>query len=96
MPTLQIRMDEQTLSEIKRRGGSAWAREQIVEALREGPLEISTAPAPIPELPPEPAPIEPAEPTAPEVQLPVSHEGLCPRWMHHRKGTFCKVCGEVS
>jgi hypothetical protein len=95
MPTLQIRMDEGTLAEVKRRGGSAWAREQIVEALREGPLELSTAPAPIPESP-EPAPIEPSESTPPEVQLPVSHEGLCLRWMHHRKGTFCKVCGEVS
>lgn len=32
--------------------------------------------------------------SAPNLSEPV-RPSACPRWMHHRKGTFCKMCGKM-
>ena len=89
MPTLQIRIDAETFERVRARGGSPWARERILAALEEEVLlrdrfEKRTEPG-------DPAlELRPAEPE------PAEHDGLCPRWMHHRAGVFCKVCGELQ
>lgn len=35
-------------------------------------------------------------PSTPKVHAPARSLGECPRWMHHRKGEYCKACGKVG
>jgi hypothetical protein len=45
MPTLQIRIDEDSLALIKERGGSPWARGILLEALGPPVAELELKPA---------------------------------------------------
>ena len=90
MPTLQIRLDEDSKRKIAERGGSPWARDILLEALTNAEPALELKPA-LPELKQEilgPKPeVEPL--------MPALHDGLCPRWMHHRHDIACALCGET-
>jgi hypothetical protein len=68
------------------------------------PLAAPDPQGPAPEAPPLPAPpaealVEPplAGPAVPvKPQSAAGPVSLCPRWMHHRKGVFCKACETVQ
>jgi hypothetical protein len=97
VPVLQIRMLEELHAWVMANGGSPFARKILEQArLNDGKID---GPASLPQ--PEPAPVEAAaaasasEPAVPPKAAPPASEEDCVRWMHHRKGQFCKSCGRT-
>lgn len=88
MPTLQIRMSEELFARIRLLGGSSWARAELeARAGLEGESASSSPPS-------EPVLVAPAP--APSVNPAVQSSSECSRAHFHRKGVFCKLCGEMG
>lgn len=100
-----VRFTKNLADQIDARGGGPWIKSQIVGILDGSTLDLESGmlrSAREPELtaePPVPAEASPplaAPAGAPEPQSPAGAvTTLCPRWMHHRPGVYCKACART-
>lgn len=111
MPSLSIRLDDDTFDKVKNKGGSPWVRDMLVAAIWGGEIVRSVDHGdPLEELRSVEEEFRRADPAAPNVSLdeleadepaapvlapPIGDEP-CPRWMHHKPSELCLVCGHQS
>ena|SRR5215471_3970111 len=97
MAVLTVRLSDELHRAVKQKGGSPWVRVLLERELGVGPATS----APTGEL--EGSPVSVADRVLAQLsgngQGDKSHsvtniEKLCPRWMHHRVGAVCKICGQ--
>jgi len=88
MPVLTVRLSDELHAAVKAQGGSPWVR-TLLE--RELALVVVSAPVTVAER----VMTELADNGKGNMSHAVTPvEKLCPRWMHHREGEFCKTCGQ--
>jgi len=86
---LQIRLSEELHEAVKARGGSPWARQLISDAIAQDLFATKVAPPVSPTQTAHNGAGGEAQPSHSASLPPVP---ACPRWMHHRKGVYCKTC----
>jgi len=107
MPTLQVRLSDEVHAAVKEKGGSPWVRSLIERELSNEVSEGATL-TPDAELDEAEEILDAIAAATPGILYePATDNGagerthavlpvmkVCPRWMHHRKGVFCKTCNQ--